>query len=81
MVTSKDGWTIMVSPLHKKKMSDEDRIGYLKNELEQLQIKQRRYQSDKVRPKEDLDWYIKCNEHYIIKVKEEIETLTKKIHE
>mgnify|MGYP001399374191 CR=1 FL=1 len=32
-------------------------------------------------PKEDLDWYIKCNEHYIIKVKEEIETLTKKIHE
>ena len=68
----------MVAPLHNKKMTPEDRLGYLKNELEQLLIKQRRYQTDKVRPKEDLDWYIKCNEHYIIKVKEEIHTLTTK---
>ena len=68
----------MVAPLHKTKMTPKDRLGYLQNELEQLQIKQKRYKSDRVRPKEDLDWYIKCNEHYITKVKEEIHTLTTK---
>lgn len=69
----------MVAPLHKSKMTPEDRLGYLQNELEQLNIKQRRYRSDRVRPKEDLDWYIKCNEHYIIKVKEEISELSRSI--
>ena len=60
-------------------MTPEDRLGYLQNELEQLNIKQRRYRSDRVRPKEDLDWYIKCNEHYIIKVKKEISELSRSI--
>ncbi len=69
----------MVAPLHRSKMTPEDRLGYLQNELEQLNIKQRRYRSDRVRPKEDLDWYIKCNEHYIIKVKKEISELSRSI--
>jgi len=66
----------MVAPLQKsKKMTPEDRLGYLENELEQLLIKQRRYQSDRVRPKEDLAFYIKCNQHYINVVKKEISEL------
>ena len=69
---------IMVGPLNKKKMSDEDRLNYLHNELEQLQIKQKRYQSDKVRPKEDLAFYIKCNAHYIDTVQKEIKILENK---
>ncbi len=69
----------MVAPLHKTKMTPEDRLGYLKNELEQLLIKQRRYQSDRVRPKDEIEWYIKCNQHYIAKVKEEISELSRSI--
>ncbi len=65
----------MVAPLHKTKMTPEDRLGYLKNELEQLNIKQRRYKSDRVRPKDEIEWYIKCNEHYIEKVRKEISEL------
>jgi len=68
----------MVAPLHSKKMNPEDRLNYLYNELEQLNIKQRRYKSDRVRPKDDLDWYIKCNEHYIEKVEQEIKILENK---
>lgn len=70
----------MVGLFRKTKMSDEDRLGYLQNELEQLRIKQRRYQTDKVRPREDLDWYIKCNQHYIEVVSEEIKELTAKLN-
>lgn len=70
----------MVGPLHKSKMSDADRLGYLQNELEQLRIKQRRYQTDSVRPKADLDWYIKCNQHYIETVTKEIKELTAKLN-
>tara|TARA_R100000231_G_scaffold74072_1_gene57979 strand:- start:207 stop:422 length:216 start_codon:yes stop_codon:yes gene_type:complete len=65
----------MVAPLNKTKMTPEDRLGYLENELEQLLIKQKRYQTDKVRPREDLDWYMKCNQHYIDVVKKEISEL------
>ena len=56
-------------------MTPQDRLGYLENELEQLLIKQKRYQTDKVRPREDLDWYINCNQHYIDAVKKEISEL------
>ena len=59
----------------KNKMTPHDRLGYLENELEQLLIKQKRYQSDKVRPREDLDWYMKCNQHYIDAIKKEISEL------
>lgn len=68
----------MVNHFGKKKMSPEDRLNYLYNELEQLKVKQKRYQTDKVRPKEDLDWYIKCNAHYINVVEEEIKILENK---
>jgi hypothetical protein len=56
-------------------MSPEDRLNYLYNELEQLLVKQKRYKTDKVRPKEDLEWYMKCNQHYIDIVEEEIKKL------
>ena len=46
--------------------------------LQNLKIKQKRYRKDKVRPKEDLDWYIKCNAHYIDVVEEEIKILDNK---
>lgn len=59
----------------KNKMTPQDRLGYLENELEQLLIKQKRYQTDKVRPREDLDWYMKCNQHYIDAIKKEISEL------
>ena len=65
----------MVAPLNKNRMSPEDRLNYLYNELEQLLIKQKRYKTDKVRPKEDLEWYMKCNQHYIDVVQEEIKKL------
>ncbi len=65
----------MVAPLNRNKMSPEDRLNYLYNELEQLLVKQKRYKTDKVRPKEDLEWYMKCNQHYIDIVEEEIKKL------
>lgn len=59
----------------KNKMTPQDRLGYLENELEQLEIKQRRYKSDQIRPKDDLAFYIKCNQHYMDSVKKEISEL------
>lgn len=56
-------------------MSDEDRLNYLKNELEQLQIKAKRFKQDKLRPAEDIAFYIKCNEHFLQRVTDEIELL------
>jgi len=58
-------------------MSDEDRLNYLKNELEQLQIKAKRFKQDKIRPKEDIAFYIKCNEHFLQRVIDEIQLLEK----
>ena len=69
----------MVAPLHpKKRMSDEDRLGYLLNELEALKEKQKRFSQDTVRSREDLDFYTKCNEHYIHQIKREIAQLQQK---
>ena len=68
----------MVAFLNKKKMSPEDRLNYLHNELEQLLIKQKRYQSDQVRDKDDLAWYMKCNQHYIQAITKEIKQLESK---
>lgn len=64
-------------PLSKNKMSAEDRLNYLYNELEQLQIKSKRYQQDTLRPRDDIAFYIKCNEHFIQCVTEEIKLLEK----
>ena len=58
-------------------MSTEDRLNYLYNELEQLQIKAKRFKQDKVRPAEDIAFYIKCNEHFLQSVTEEIRKLEK----
>ena len=58
-------------------MSDEDRLNYLKNELEQLQIKAKRFKQDKIRPKEDIAFYIQCNEHFLQRVTDEIKLLEK----
>ena len=68
----------MVAPLNKNKMSPEDRLNYLYNELEQLHIKQQRYERDKIRPKDDIAFYIKCNEHFLQRIKEEIKQLESK---
>ena len=56
-------------------MSDHDRLGYLKNELEALEEKQRRFHQDRVRDPDDLAFYIKCNTHYISRIKQEIAQL------
>jgi len=68
----------MVAPLSKKRMSDEDRLNYLNNELEALKQKQKRFSQDKVRLQEDLDFYTKCNDHYIHQIKQEIAQLQQK---
>lgn len=68
----------MVGHFGKRKMTPEDRLNYLHNELEQLLIKQKRYQSDQVRDKDDLAWYMKCNQHYIQAITKEIAVLEKK---
>lgn len=66
-------------PLNRiKKMSDEDRLNYLMNELEALKEKQRRFANDRVRPQEDLDFYTKCNDHYIDQIQREISQLQQK---
>ena len=65
----------MVAPLKKKKMSDHDKLKYLQNELTQLQIKAKRYQLDTARPKDDLAFYIKCNEYFIQRVQQEIKAV------
>lgn len=69
----------MVSPLSpKKRMTDEDRLNYLINELEALKEKQKRFKKDTVRPREDLDFYTKCNNHYINQIQIEISKLQQK---
>jgi len=69
----------MVAPLHKNKMTDEDRLGYLLNELDALKTKQVRFANDRVRSKEDLDFYSKCNNHYINQIQIEISNLKQKL--
>lgn len=59
-------------------MSTEDRLNYLYNELEQLEIKQQRYKKDKLRPRDDIAFYMKCNQHFLQRIKEEITLLEKK---
>ena len=59
-------------------MSDEDRLNYLKNELEQLHIKAKRFKQDKLRPAEDIAFYIKCNEYFLQSVTDEIRKLEEK---
>ena len=65
----------MVAPLNKNKMSDEDRLNYLHNELEQLIIKQRRFAQDTVRDADDIAFYQKCNSYFIAQIKQEIQQL------
>jgi hypothetical protein len=65
----------MVAPLNKKKMSHEDRLNYLHNELDQLKIKKQRYQQDSLRPKKDLEFYIKCNDYFLEKIQQEIKVI------
>jgi len=62
-------------PLNKTRMSDHDRLGYLQNELEALEEKQRRFQRDTVRDPQDLAFYIKCNSYHISRIKQEIAQL------
>tara|TARA_A100001201_G_C4020053_1_gene180306 strand:- start:367 stop:579 length:213 start_codon:yes stop_codon:yes gene_type:complete len=63
-------------PLNRKiKMSDEDRLNYLHNELEQLIIKQKRFAKDTVRNAEDIAFYQKCNSYFISQIKQEIQQL------
>jgi len=56
-------------------MSDEDRLNYLHNELEQLIIKQRRFAQDTVRDADDIAFYQKCNSYFIAQIKQEIQQL------
>lgn len=58
-------------------MSTEDRLDYLYAELEQLKIKSKRYQLDTLRPKDDIAFYIKCNQYFTQCVTEEIKLLEK----
>ena len=63
-------------PLNRiKKMSDEDRLNYLHNELDQLIIKQKRFAVDKVRDPKDIAFYQKCNTYFIAQIKQEIQQL------
>jgi len=69
----------MVAPLQpRKRMTDEDRLNYLINELEALKEKQKRFKKDTVRSREDLDFYTKCNDYYINQIQIEIHKLQQK---
>ena len=66
--------------LNRSKMSDEDRLNYLYNELEELNIKKRRFQKDPVRDPEDIAFYLKCNQHHIDAVEQNIHQLQQKLN-
>ena len=66
--------------LNRSKMSDEDRLNYLYNELEELNIKKRRFQKDPVRDPEDIAFYLKCNQHHIDAVEQDIHQLQQKLN-
>lgn len=66
--------------LNSSKMSDEDRLNYLYNELEELNIKKRRFQKDPVRDPEDIAFYLKCNQHHIDAVEQNIHQLQQKLN-
>ena len=66
--------------LNSGKMSDEDRLNYLYNELEELKIKKRRFQKDPVRDPEDIAFYLKCNQHHIDAVEQDIHQLQQKLN-
>jgi hypothetical protein len=66
--------------LNSGKMSDEDRLNYLYNELEELNIKKRRFQKDPVRDPEDIAFYLKCNQHHIDAVEQDIHQLQQKLN-
>jgi hypothetical protein len=66
--------------LNRSKMSDEDRLNYLHNELEELKIKKRRFQKDPVRDPEDIAFYLKCNQHHIDAVEQDIHQLQQKLN-
>ena len=66
--------------LNSSKMSDEDRLNYLHNELEELNIKKRRFQKDPVRDPEDIAFYLKCNQHHIDAVEQDIHQLQQKLN-
>lgn len=66
--------------LNRGKMSDEDRLNYLYNELEELNIKKRRFQKDPIRDPEDIAFYLKCNQHHIDAVEQDIHQLQQKLN-
>ena len=66
--------------LNSIKMSDEDRLNYLHNELKELNIKKRRFQKDPVRDPEDIAFYLKCNQHHIDAVEQDIHQLQQKLN-
>ena len=66
--------------LNRSKMSDEDRLNYLYNELEELNIKKRRFQKDPIRDPEDIAFYLKCNQHHIDAVEQDIHQLQQKLN-
>lgn len=66
--------------LNSSKMSDEDRLNYLYNELEELNIKKRRFQKDPIRDPEDIAFYLKCNQHHIDAVEQDIHQLQQKLN-
>ena len=59
-------------------MIDQDRLNYLYNELEELKIKKRRFEKDTVRDPEDIAFYLKCNQHHIDAVEQDIHPTTAK---
>ena len=61
-------------------MSDEDRLNYLHNELKELNIKKRRFQKDPIRDPEDIAFYLKCNQHHIDAVEQDIHQLQQKLN-
>jgi hypothetical protein len=62
------------------RMSDQDRLNYLHNELEELVIKKKRFEKDPIRDPEDIAFYLKCNQHHIDAVKEHIHQLQQKLN-
>ncbi len=66
--------------LDPKRMIDQDRLNYLHNEIEELKIKKRRFEKDKVRDPEDIAFYLKCNQHHIDAVEQDIHQLQQKLN-
>jgi hypothetical protein len=56
-------------------MCDQDRLDYLHRELEQLNIKSKRFSLDTVRDADDIAFYQKCNTYFIAQIKQEIAQL------